>query len=162
MLIRFSKILCVAAISLFCVLTAFGNISDYYGNFPLVERALTMRDAFPNSTITYRAITNPVLHHLAYLIIITMETLTALLCIVGTWKLFRARNQSAVLFNKSKNWAIAGLTLGFLTWQVLFMSIGGEWFGIWMSQILNGAIATAFHIFITVLAVLIYVGIKDE
>ncbi len=162
MLIRRSKILCIAAISFFCLLTSFGNISDYYNNFSLVERALTMKDAFPNSTITYRAITNPVLHHVAYLIIIILETLTAVLCMVGTWKLFRARNQTGALFNKNKNWAIAGLTLGFLTWQVLFMSIGGEWFGIWMSQMLHGAIAASFHIFITILAVLIYVGIKDE
>jgi predicted small integral membrane protein len=33
---------------------------------------------------------------------------------------------------------IAGLTVGFLTWQVGFMSVGGEWFGMGMSETWNG------------------------
>ncbi|CEG58205.1 DUF2165 family protein [Legionella fallonii] len=162
MSIRFSKIVLIAAIFFYCALTAFGNIFDYYTNFPLVERALMMKDVFPNSTIVYRAVTNPVLHHIAYIIIISMECLTAFLCAVGAWKLFKVRKEGAVVFNQSKRWAVAGLTVGFLTWQVLFMSIGGEWFDIWMSQILRGALGAAFQIFITILAVLIYVVIKDE
>jgi len=40
-----------------------------------------------------------------------------------------SNQKSAVVFNCSKSIAIAGLTLGFLVWQVGFMSIGGEWFG---------------------------------
>ena len=162
MTIRCSKIFFIAAIFFFCALTAFGNVSDYYTNFPLVERALMMKDVFPNSAISYRAITNPMFHHVAYIIIISLETLTAVLCAIGALKLFKVRNESAVVFNQSKNWAIAGLTVGFFTWQVLFMSIGGEWFGIWMSPLLRNALPTAFQIFITILAVLIYVVIKDE
>lgn len=162
MIIRLSKIFLIIAIFLFCALTAFGNLSDYYTNFPLVERALMMKDIFPNSSIGYRAITNPMLHHVAYIIIISLEALSAILCAIGALKLFSARNQSAAIFNQSKNWAIAGLTVGFLTWQVLFLCIGGEWFGIWMSPLLRNAIPAAFQIFITILLVLIYVVIKDE
>lgn len=162
MLIRYSKILCIIAIAFFSMLTVWGNTTDYYTNFSLVERALTMKDIFPHANIGYRAITNPIWHHAFYIIIIILEFLTALLCIIGAWKLFMVRNKSGAVFNHSKNWAVAGLTLGFFIWQVLFMSIGGEWFAIWMSQMLNGALTAAFHIFITVLAVLIYVVIKDE
>lgn len=162
MIIRVSKIGLITAIFFFCALAAFGNISDYYTNFPLVVRAVTMQDLFPNSTIGYRALTNPILHHVAYIIIISMEALTAILCAIGALKLFCARKQSAAVFNQSKNWAIAGLTVGFFTWQILFMSIGGEWFGIWMSPLLRNAIPASFQIFITIFAVLIYVVIKDE
>lgn len=162
MLIRVSKILCIAAVSFYSALCTFGNISDYYTNFPLVERVLMMKDIFPNSTIGYRAITSPVLHHVAYIIIISLEGLTSLLCAVGSCQLIMVRNQEALVFNQSKKWAVAGLTLGFVTWQVLFMSIGGEWFGMWMSQMLRGAVSAAFQTVITILAVLIYVVIKDE
>jgi predicted small integral membrane protein len=63
-------------------------------------------------------------------------------------------------FNRSKSWAIAGLSFGFLLWQVAFMSIGGEWFGMWMSQTWNG-IDSAFRFFITIIAVLIFVALPD-
>lgn len=162
MIIRLSKILLVAAVAFYCTLVAFGNITDYWSNFPAVERALMMKEIFPSSTISYRAISSPILIHLAFIVIITMETLTALLCVLGAWNLFKARKKDAVVFNQAKNGAIIGLTLGFLTWQVLFMSIGGEWFGLWMSSLLNGAISTAFHIFMVMISVLIYVVIKDE
>jgi len=162
MITRLSKILIVAALSFFCLLIAFDNITDYMANFPSIESVLMMKDIFPNSNITYRAITNPMLHYAAFIIVISFETLTMLICGIGAWKLFRVRKSSAVIFNHAKNWAISGLTLGFLTWQVLFMSIGGEWFGMWMSPVLSGAIKTAFQISITFLAVLIYLVHKDE
>jgi len=53
------------------------------------------------------------------------------------------------------------LTLGFLVWQVGFMSVGGEWFGMWMSKQWNG-VPDAFRFFITILAVLIFLSLRDE
>lgn len=161
-MIRLSKIILVAAIALYSLLAAFGNITDYFTNFPAVERVLMMKDVFPNSTITYRALTNPALHHAAYLVIITCEALTGLFCALGAWRLFRARKQNAVGFNTAKTWSIAGLTLGFITWQVLFVSIGGEWFGMWMSQTFSHALSAAFQIFITILVIMVYVAAKDD
>lgn len=162
MIIRLSKIIMVAAVAFYCLLTAFGNITDYAANLPAVERTLSMKDVFPNSTITYRAITNPALQNAAYMFIISLESLTALLCVFGAWKLFKARKQTASVFNHAKNWSVAGLTLGVLVWQVIFMSVGGEWFGMWMSPMLNNALTTAFHIFITILVILVYLVSKDE
>lgn len=161
-MLRHSKILCVSAIALYCSLVAFGNISDYYANFPAVVRALSMQELFADSTIGYRAVTNPFVHHLAFILVIGAESVTAILCILGAWRLFRARKASAPVFNQAKNCAIAGLSCGFLTWQVLFMSVGGEWFGLWMSVSLRGAITAAFQIFMTILGVLIYLAINDE
>jgi len=64
-------------------------------------------------------------------------------------------------FNRSKDWAVAGLALGFLTWQVGFMSVGGEWFGMWMSDTWNG-VPDAFRFFVTIIAVLIFVVLPDQ
>lgn len=161
-MLRISKILCIAAVAFYCFLDVFGNITDYYANFPAVQSTLMMKDIFPNSTIGYRAISNPVIHHLGFAGIIFFEALSFVLCALGALKLFRVRNAAAQVFNQSKNWAIAGLTCGFLTWQVLFMSIAGEWFGIWMSSSLSGAISTAFRVFMMMLGVLIYLVMKDE
>lgn len=161
-MLRISKIICVAAVAFYCFLVALGNISDGYANFSALKQTLMMQDLFPDSVIHYRAINNPIMHQLAFILIIGFETLTALLCALGAWKLFRVRQASAQVFNQAKNWAIAGLTCGFFTWQVLFMSIAGEWFGIWMSSSLRGAVTVAFQVFMMILGVLIYLAINDE
>src|SRR4051812_24555654 len=64
-------------------LVAFGNLTDYDTNFAFVQHVLTMDTTFPSSTIRYRAITNPALHHAAYALIIATEILTAALCWMG-------------------------------------------------------------------------------
>ena len=158
--IRYSKISLVAAIALFCSLVSFGNITDPAINFSFVQHVLLMDTIFPNSGISYRSIHSPTLILFFYVIIIGLETLSAILCCLGTYKMLRAVKSSASLFNHAKKIAIIGLTCGFLVWQVGFMSIGGEWFGMWMSSQWNG-VESAFRFFITILAVLIYVSMKD-
>src|SRR5204863_3614277 len=61
----------------------------------------------------------------------------------------------------TKTFAILGLTLGFLLWQVGFMSIGGEWFGMWQSQQWNG-VPSAFRFVLAISAVLILVAMPDH
>jgi predicted small integral membrane protein len=75
--------------------------------------------------------------------------------------LLRERHAPAAAFNRAKTWAIAGLTLGFLTWQFGFMTVGGEWFGMWMSKQWNGA-PSAFRFAMVIIAVLIFVAMRDE
>src|SRR3546814_8277653 len=80
--------------ALFASLVAFGNITDYGANLPFVQHVLAMDTIFPDSTIRYRAIHTPWLHHAAYLTIILLEIATALLCWLGAMALFRARQRS--------------------------------------------------------------------
>ena len=157
---RLSKTAFVAAIAFFATLVSFGNITDYDTNFGFVQHVLMMDTIFPDATIKYRAITNPMLHNAAYILIIAAETLTAILCWIGAFAMLGRLTDRAVSFNRSKKRAIAGLALRFLVWQVVFMSVGGEWFGMWMSQTWNG-IESAFRFFITIIAVLIFVVLPD-
>ncbi|MCB8819161.1 DUF2165 family protein [Microvirga rosea] len=161
MIVRASKTIMVAAIAFFATLVAFGNITDYGTNFAFVNHVLDMDTLFPDTTIRYRAVTSPFLHQAAYALIIGAEAATALLCWIGAFRMGSAIRRDAAAFRSSKAFAIAGLTLGFLVWQVGFMSIGGEWFGMWMSQQWNGA-PSAFRFVVTILAVLIYVVLPDE
>lgn len=158
--IRLSKTAMVAAIALLATLAALGNITDYGTNFAFVRHVLMMDTIFPDSTIAYRAIASPAIHHAAYVVIIAAQTLTAILCWIGTCNMLFHLGDTASRFNRAKGWAVAGLTLGFFVWQVGFMSIGGEWFGMWMSPVWNG-IESAFRFFITIIAVLIYVSLPD-
>jgi predicted small integral membrane protein len=82
------------------------------------------------------------------------------LCWIGAFMLLRSLRADAAAFNRAKAFAVAGLTLGFLLWQVGFMTIGGEWFGMWQSQAWNG-VPSAFRFVTVILGVLIFVAMRD-
>ena len=158
--IRLAKIAMVAAVALFATLVAFGNITDYGTNLAFVQHVLSMDTIFEGSTIRYRAITSPALQQLAYAAIIATEALTAVLCWIGAFALWRSLRADARAFNRAKTFAVAGLTVGFLLWQLGFMTIGGEWFGMWQSKSWNG-VPDAFRFVMVIVAVLIFVALPD-
>ena len=159
--IRATKVLMVAAIALFASLVTFGNLTDYGTNLAFVQHVLSMDTIFAFSTIKWRAIADPALQHAAYAAIIATEGATALLCWIGAALLLRSLRADAGAFNRAKTFAIAGLTLGFLLWQVGFMTIAGEWFGMWQSQQWNG-VPSAFRFVMVILGVLIFVALPDQ
>jgi predicted small integral membrane protein len=158
--LRLAKIAAVAAIALFATLVSFGNVTDYDTNFEFVRHVLSMDTIFPSSTIRYRAITGTRLHHAAYILIIAGEAATAALCWTGTYRLARSLYAEAPTFNRAKTYAVAGLTLGFVLWNVGFMSIGGEWFGMWQSAQWNG-VPSAFRFVVVILGVLTFLSLPD-
>ncbi len=157
---RISKAALVAAIAFTASLVAFGNLTDYGTNWAFVVHVLSMDTIFPDSSIHYRAITNPTLQMLAYWLIIAAELSTAVLCWIGAIALLRAVRASRTEFGRAKAWAVAGLSLGFLIWQVGFMAVGGEWFGMWQSTTWNGE-ESAFRFHMTIMAVLIYLMLPE-
>lgn len=159
-IIRLSKVVFVAAIALFSTLVAIGNIAYPSVNLAFVHHVFLMDTIFSDAPIKSRAITNELLQHIGYWGIVTCETLTAILCWIGALIMLVNIKQPMGIFHRSKKVAVAGLSLGFLIWHVAFMSIGGEWFGMWMSKQWNG-VPDAFRFFITILIVLIYVVIPS-
>jgi predicted small integral membrane protein len=159
--IRLAKIGCVAAVAFYVALVAFNNITDYWTNFAFVAHVLDMDQTFPQSDIRWRAITSPVIHHAGYVLIITVEIVTAALCAIGAVAMARQLRAKAQPFQQSKSFAIIGLTLGFLLYEGGFIAVGGEWFGMWQSQSWDG-VPSAFRFVVTMLGVLIFVSLKDE
>jgi predicted small integral membrane protein len=159
--IRLSRILLMLAITLWLALVAFGNITDYGSNLAFVQHVLAMDTIFPDARIHYRAIHAPWLQQSAYLLIIAFEILAAVLCGVGSWRLWRARTSSAAAFHRAKRVAVLGLGAGVLLWLGGFMAIGGEWFGMWMSSQWNG-LESAFRFVVVLLLALVYLGQRDD
>jgi predicted small integral membrane protein len=159
--IRLCKLLLVMAMALLASLVSFGNLTDYGSNLVFVEHVFSMDTIFPDSTIRYRAITSPLLQQAGYMLIIALETAVAVCCWVGALRIGQALRAPDAMFHRAKRWGIVGLTLGFLTWQVAFMSIGGEWFGMWMSTTWNGE-ESAFRFFATFALVLIFVSLRND
>ena len=160
MILRIAKIATAFSIAAFFTLVTFGNLTDYGTNFAFVQHVMAMDSIFATSSIKYRAIIDPALHHLAYALIIATQATISALCWAGAFRLLWHVRDEATRFNRAKNVIVVGLTLGFLLYQFGFVTIGGEWFGMWMSQQWNG-VPSAFRFLITILAVLIFVSLPD-
>lgn len=161
MVVRYAKVLLVLMIGIFSLLVGLDNIIDYGTNYAFVQHVMSMDTIFPNSTLTWRAITNPTLYHLGYALIIAGELLAGILCLFGARKLWHARTASAPAFNAAKDVAVAGLVTGFALWFFGFMTVGGEWFQMWQSQTWNGQQA-AFRFITCIGLVLLFLNQKDD
>jgi predicted small integral membrane protein len=161
MLVRAAKVLLVLLIGLFSLLVGADNVIDYGTNYAFVQHVMSMDTVFPSSTLTWRAITSPALHHAAYALIIAAEIVTGVLCLLGAWRLWEARGAPATRFNAAKDVAIAGLVFGVALWFFGFMTVGGEWFQMWQSQTWNGQEA-AFRFIGCIGLVLIFLAQKDD
>lgn len=158
---RYAKIVMCFVLGLFCLLVTFNNLTDYAINYVFVQHVLSMDTTLPESTLKYRAVSNPMLWQIAYAAIIAAEALTGVLFIAGTAALWRARRAPGEIFNGAKSYVVAAATLAFLIWFFGFMVVGGEWFAMWESQAWNGQQA-AFRFYVSVLAVLIFVNQQDR
>jgi predicted small integral membrane protein len=161
MVVRLSKILLMAAIALWLALVAFGNLTDYGSNWPFVQHVLAMDTIFPDAGIHYRAIASPRLQRIAYALIIAVETVAAVLCWLGAWRLWRARKAGGASFHRAKRLGVLGITTGMLLWLAGFLAVGGEWFGMWMSTQWNG-LESAFRFVVVLLVALVYLGQREE
>ena len=159
--IRAAKAAIVASIALFDSLVVFGNLTDYDTNLVYVQHVMSMDAIFPASTIKYRAITSPALQHAVYAAIIATEAAAAVLCWIGAALLARRLRADAVSFHRAKSFAVVGLTLGVMLWQVVFMSLAGEWFAMWQSQQWN-SVPSASRFLLMTIAVLIFVAMPDQ
>jgi predicted small integral membrane protein len=161
--IRLSKALIVLTVGLLGLLVVFGNVTDYNTNFQFVKHVLSMDsvDKVPDNTIAYRAITSTAFHHFAYIVIIIWEALITLLCLFGSYKMFRKFNAPAEEFHESKKWGVLGLTACFLLWFFGFQVVAGEWFGMWMNSIWNG-IPDAFRLVTYQTVALVFIVMKND
>jgi predicted small integral membrane protein len=151
----------VLALSAFAFMVTFNNITDYGSNFSFVQHVLSMDTTFPGNAAMYRAITQPMVWHAAYWLIIAGEGIAFVLLLLGAVRLWLARKASGWAFNEAKQWVVAGATVGFLVWFFGFMVVGGEWFLMWQSHTWNGQDA-AFRFYAAILGVLIFVNQPDD
>jgi predicted small integral membrane protein len=154
MIERLSKILLVASVALVMGLATFNNLTDYGSNFDFVKHVLSMDTTFPGNTLKWRALTSPVVHHVFYATIIAWEAVTFLGLVLGTWKLWSARG-SAAAFAAAKPMVVGVLTLNLALWFIAFLTVGGEWYVMWQSQIWNGQ-AAAFRMFTCIGIILLF------
>jgi predicted small integral membrane protein len=159
--LRLCKVLIAASLALFADLVAIDNVLDYGSNYNFVSHVLSMDTTFPDNALRWRAITQPVLWHVAYLIIILGEALTGAAYTIGSIALLRSLRGSGATFNRAKRSIYLATAAGFLVWFLGFMVVGGEWFSTWQSPTWNGQQA-AFRFYVAVLGAGIFIALEDR
>lgn len=127
MITRLSKSLCVCAIALFISLAVFNNLTDYATNFIFIQHVLSMDSIFPNATVDYRAINATLFHHVAYIMIIIIETICALICWYGGITLLKNCKKVPLNLIVVKNGLLQGLPLHFCCgmWLLYLLVVSG-------------------------------------
>ncbi len=119
---------------------------------------MSMDTTFPGNKVMYRAVTNPEAWQIVYALITATETICGVLFLGGALQMWQARYASAAEFQQAKAWPSPARRSPSCCGSLVFMVIAGEWFAMWQSKTWNAQHA-AFRIYITVLAVLIFVSL---
>ncbi len=159
--IRLSKIVMTGGIGFWAFLVVLGNVTDYDSNWAFVQHVLAMDTIFPDSQLTWRAITDPTLQTAAYWAIIATEAMTCLAFLAATWVMATKLRASKAEFQSARVPLAIGVALGFALWFIGFMAVGGEWFAMWQSKTWNGQDA-AFRFYVSILAVAVYVFLDTD
>ena len=159
-LIRLCKIFLVFSVGFFLFLVVLNNLTDYGSNYAFVENVLGMTTVFEDNQLMWRAIESPVIHTAFYWSIILWEAVAMALIGWGGVRLCRALGDGKWEFQSAKQLALAGLTLSLLQWFVAFITVGGEWFAMWQSEVWNGQDA-AFRMFTCIGIVLLFLYLPE-
>jgi len=159
--LRLSKIALPSALALYLALVVFNNLTDYGSNRAFVEHVLAMDTTFPGNAGMWRAVRAPWIVHALYGSIILWEAAACLLIASGAWRMWRARREPGVVFDRAKALVAAGLALNLLQWIVVFLAVGGEWFLMWQSRTWNGSDAAA-RMFMVAGITLLFVQTPDR
>ena len=159
MLLRLGKTALVGTVAALFLAFAFGNLTDYGTNWAFVQHVLSMDTIFADSTLRWRAITDPALQTAAYWSIIAWQLATAAVLVVSTIRLALAIGDPA-RFQAVKGYAAVGLIMALLLYGLGFTVVGGEWFAMWQSHQWNGL--DSANRFVTLTGIVLIVLMQRE
>ena len=134
--LRLVQLVLAAMLSLHALLIAFTNLTDYQVNFEFLRMVAGMSDTC-SAQKTWRSVSNPVLLHGMYLLIIAAEATSGVLCGLGAWRMWNNRLAPDMLFEAGKQTAVKGALTGVALWFGALLTISGEWFLMWQSKTWN-------------------------
>lgn len=157
---RMGKIVLVFGMGMFLFLAAVNNTLTYSGTLGAVKSAVDMQGTFKAPALMWRAFENPAYIWMAAAAIVACEYVAGVICLIGTWRLWKARS-SAADFNAAKSTAILGLTIGACLYLVGFQTIAGEWFMLWQNRNVH-TLDEAFRDFGLAMLTMIWLRTPDD
>lgn len=133
-----------AAVSVLTVMTAayyllvaFDNITNPASNWAFVKGVLSGDGTPAGDGFGWRAITAPWLQVTAYVGVILAETIAGVLLAVGGVAGLRGTSRPAI-WADAQRWTIVGCLVGLLVFFFGFITVGGNWFIMYLNSKWNG------------------------
>ena len=161
MAIRYLKIILVLFVGLEAWLYVSANIANWDAGLAAIGYVLGQDGHEYYSVHIFPALTSPVAHAIAFLIILAGEFLVGALSFKGALDLWRTRKGTAEAFNAAKRFAIAGCAMAMVVWFGGFYVIGGALFQMWQTEIGDGSLSGAFAYAVTAGLILLFIDRPD-
>jgi len=161
MAIRNLKISLVVFVGLQGLLYVAGNTANWNAGLENIAYVLSMQGHEVYATHIFPPVTSPTLVTIAFLLILTGETLVGVLSLKGAWDLWQVRKSSADVFNASKTYAILGAGMAMLVWFGGFIVIGGALFQMWQTPMGDNSFRYSFAFAASSGLVLLFVNQPD-
>ncbi|MEQ8263976.1 DUF2165 family protein [Pseudohaliea sp.] len=158
-MLRGTQIALIAAVCLWGLFSALGNILDWQGTLGAVTTVATM-STWEGGGRDWRAIGSPVFISTASSGIVAFKLLSALLCGLGATRMVRERGAPVEGFAAAKATALSGCGVAMLGLFLGWIVLGEQWFELWRSPELGAAGDAAFRYggFIGIIALFVAMG----
>jgi predicted small integral membrane protein len=161
-MLRKAKIALIITVSLWGLVGAFGNLTNWGETMSAVGTVTSMA-TFDGGAESWRATSNPALIWLGALFIMLSKGTAGVLCGMGAWRMWQARGGDAAGFNAAKEFALAGCAVAVIMLFGGFIVIAENWFELWRSQTFGAAVlAAAFRYGSFIALIAIFVSMRDD
>lgn len=161
-ILRITKIVLILSVAMWSLIGVYGNIADWAGTTYAME-ATTSMSAFDGGTDDWRATTNPAIIIIGSLYIVILKIITALLCFVGAWRMWQARNGDTVTFASAKTLALTGCAIAIFMLFSGWIVIAETYFELWRSDIWrDAALDSAFRYCGMIGVIALIVGARED
>ena len=158
---RYLKIALTLSVALLALFYAAHNVANWSSAQAAVGYVLGQQEhaVYPNSLVP--AISSPAAVTGALILICLGEFAAGACALIGTYRLWTARQASASEFAAAKRLAVIGSGLAGLVWFLLFAVVGGALFQMWQTQAGALSLEGAFQFSGLSLLTLIYTSLPE-
>lgn len=161
-MLRFTKIMLVAAVAVFLLMGAFFNVYDWNGTTGAVA-ATTSMATFEGGAEDWRATSSPAVIITGALFIALLKVTAGALCLIGVFKMWAARKGDAAAFGSAKELALSGCAIAMFLLFAGWIVIAETWFELWRSDVMrDAALQTAFRYGAMITLIALFIGAKED
>lgn len=137
------------------------NVTNWGETTGAVLAVISMT-TFEGGADSWQATSNPVMVWIGALFIVAAKLATAVLCGLGTWRMWQARRADRAAFAGAKQFAIAGCGVAVIMLFGGFIAIADSFYDLWRSADMRPVLDAALRYGAMIALIGIFVGTTDE
>ena len=138
------------------------NVTNWAESLTYIEAVTTM-SMFEGGSDSWRATSSPIIVWAGLLFIFGAKVAAAIMCSVGTWRMWKAREADRTAFVEARQIGLAGCGIAVIMLFGGFIGIAENFFELWRSADIGGSVLGGAYRYGGVMALIgILVGATDD